>query len=405
MQPSEEYIKRHLSDSISEVNENVLWYLGTYLGDSAFVELSSSSQLFNREMKKISKDQLFWLTRLENAFGVEIPERLTRRNDWDKIYKIASSKTPEKLFSPSSVNQTEIALIIGLDPSVNDSEILMLACGKEGNPDVVRLLLTPNKLYPMLDNIDPSSKKNRAVIEASRWNHLDSLRLLLLDKRTNPSDNNNEAIVSATFNNGNDYPNCLKVVKLLLKDKRVNPSERENMAIINACKFPDAEMFKLLLEDPRVDPSTKNNQAIVNACIAGCLESLLILINDPRVNPAAQANICIKKVSFNGRTDLLRVLLNDERTDPTADKNRALIYSIMFGRIGTVKMLLQDDRVDPSIPDNTALKTALDAKGLSGIGTREMFIDMLLEDDRVVELAKKNEDVLEKLQTFGYYLD
>ena len=53
--------------------------------------------------------------------------------------------------------------------------------------------------------------------------------------------------------------NDINNVKLLLNDKRVNPSDRNNWAIILASKDGYFDIVKLLLEDKRVDPSDHSN--------------------------------------------------------------------------------------------------------------------------------------------------
>jgi len=50
--------------------------------------------------------------------------------------------------------------------------------------------------------------------------------------------------------------NYFEIVKLLLADKRVDPSTNNNSAISYASKKGHTEIVKLLLNDKRVDPST-----------------------------------------------------------------------------------------------------------------------------------------------------
>jgi ankyrin repeat protein len=72
------------------------------------------------------------------------------------------------------------------------------------------------------NNINASEDDNIAIINASRYGHLDIVKLLLKDPRVNPSDRNNEAIVLAFMNDNKDVSN------LLWSDKRVNQLLKEN---------------------------------------------------------------------------------------------------------------------------------------------------------------------------------
>ena len=51
----------------------------------------------------------------------------------------------------------------------------------------------------------------------------------------------------------------IEVVKLLLTDKRVNPSANNNFAIRWASRNGHTKVVKLLLADERVDPSANDN--------------------------------------------------------------------------------------------------------------------------------------------------
>ena len=77
--------------------------------------------------------------------------------------------------------------------------------------------------------------------------------------------------------------NDINNVKLLLKDKRVNPSDRNNWAIQLASQNGYFDIFKLLLEDNRVDPSDKNNCAIILASHNGHVAIVNLLWQDQRV--------------------------------------------------------------------------------------------------------------------------
>lgn len=75
---------------------------------------------------------------------------------------------------------------------------------------------------------------------------------LLMDKRVDPSAQNNRAIHEAYMNK----------VKILIKDERVDPSIMNNQILFLALNKPDFELTKKLIKDPRVDPSSRNNRCI-----------------------------------------------------------------------------------------------------------------------------------------------
>ena len=112
-----------------------------------------------------------------------------------------------------------------------------------------------------LDHIDPAIEKRlNGIVEsaihlASRYGHVEVVKLLLNDPRVDPSADNNDTIRWASlFGN-------VEVVKLLLNDPRVDPSADNNDAICLASNNRPFEVFKLLLNDPRLNPSSGKNYA------------------------------------------------------------------------------------------------------------------------------------------------
>jgi hypothetical protein len=94
-------------------------------------------------------------------------------------------------------------------------------------------------------------------------------------------------------------------VKLLLQDKRVNPSDRENYAVRAASENGHVDVVKLLLQDKRVNPAAWENYAACNASEYGHCDVLELLLADPRVDGA-------KAIPF-ARFRAVHVLLEDER--------------------------------------------------------------------------------------------
>ena len=96
-----------------------------------------------------------------------------------------------------------------------------------------------------LDHIDPAIEKRlngileSAIHLASRYGHVDVVKLLQNDPRVDPSADNNRAIRFASENGH------IEVVKLLLNDPRADPSDYSNCAIRLASKNGHFEVVKL----------------------------------------------------------------------------------------------------------------------------------------------------------------
>src|SRR5690349_2933275 len=73
------------------------------------------------------------------------------------------------------------------------------------------------------------------------------------------------------------YSGNLEIIKLLLNEKRVDPSADNNDAIRIACMNGYLDIVKLLLDDERVDPSANNNFAIIYACKNGHFDIVKLL--------------------------------------------------------------------------------------------------------------------------------
>ena len=136
-------------------------------------------------------------------------------------------------------------------PLDTDSKTLEKA-NEENKPEAVRLLLQDPRVNPAADH-------NQAMRWASLYGYTEIVRLLLKDKRVDPS----EAIRLASESG------YIEIVKLLLKDKRVKPSTHDNYPIRAAIRNNHFEVVKLLLQDKRVDPSDLNNEAIKRAAADG----------------------------------------------------------------------------------------------------------------------------------------
>ncbi len=115
-----------------------------------------------------------------------------------------------------------------------------------------------NKFLTQDTTFDPSFHDNLAIRYACMYGSSDIavengkievVKLLLQDKRVDPSANHNHAIRWAIEKGFSD------VVEILLQDNRVNPSDFGNAAIRETSENGFFDLVKLLLKDKRVDPS------------------------------------------------------------------------------------------------------------------------------------------------------
>jgi ankyrin repeat protein len=246
---------------------------------------------------------------------------------------------------------------------------------KQSNSNPVMFLLdwtVKKNCVPLLKmlladkRIDPSAHNQQAIREASENGHAEMVKLLLADKRVNPSADDQYAIGQASANGYVD------VVKLLLADQRVDPSADNQYAIGSASANGHAHVVKLLLADKRVDPSVDDQYTIRWASAKGHADVVKVLLADQRVDPSK----AIRLVCNMGRAEVMKLLLADQRVDPSADDQYAIGEASANGHTEVVKLLLADQRVDPSADNHYAIRWA------SAYGHADV-VKVLLSDQRV----------------------
>ncbi len=99
----------------------------------------------------------------------------------------------------------------------------------------------------------------------------------------------------------------IKYVKVLLTDKKVDPSVGNNQVIIWAAGDGHLDIVRLLLKDKRVDSSANDNNAIQGAAFGGHLDIVRLLLkvgptdrfpNRKQVDPSARNNLAFLGRSF-----------------------------------------------------------------------------------------------------------
>src|SRR5947208_562907 len=120
-------------------------------------------------------------------------------------------------------------------------------------PQDKSLKLVQHMLKDTSNEIKPAL--NILFKESIDLNYLEIIKVLLQDKRIDPSNHNNSAIGCASENGH------IEIVKLLLQDPRVDPSASDNFAIKTALRFNHLEIVKLLI--PKIDISKITNNKIL----------------------------------------------------------------------------------------------------------------------------------------------
>jgi ankyrin repeat protein len=173
--------------------------------DSVNVLLQASKTL-NSLVRKLEKENLYWLRTIEHQFNLTIPTDKYFGVEWMHVYGFLVQHSGNLLLS------NRISLVqLGLD-----------------------------------NGQDPSANNNTPVNIALSEGHINICLLLLKDHRVNPTDNKGETICLATILGYTD------IVKLLLKDPRVNPNVCDLYATRLAHIRGHTNVVKLLLNDSRV---------------------------------------------------------------------------------------------------------------------------------------------------------
>ncbi|XXQ35114.1 Ankyrin repeat domain-containing protein [Plasmodiophora brassicae] len=188
-----------------------------------------------------------------------------------------------------------------------------------------------------LAGVDPSMFNNIAVRIASTSDaYLDNLRLLLDDKRVDPTASCNGPIRRAS-----EY-GLARIVETLLDDGRPDPSAVDSAALRSACKNGHVDTVRLLLADGRASPSADGNAALLSASSKGHLQIVGMLLNDPRVNPGYFGNVAVLNATMHNHADVVLRLLADPRVHDVVDEGYLLRRACHHGVIGVVQWLLRD---------------------------------------------------------------
>ncbi len=195
---------------MERISEDLFTSILSYLPKESIAALITNTNL-DKAIKESAKTNIFWKQRVETLLGRYLEQNfsfagVSRRifPNWKLIY-----------------NQ----LVIDFEGEIDLKEDQM------GNTHLINELC--------------SLSGSDALINALIGGHLEVVKLLLADKRVDPSADNNEVI--RLLHKYGSY----EVVKLLLANEKVDPSVNDNFAIRAASSSNHPKVVKLLLEDDR----------------------------------------------------------------------------------------------------------------------------------------------------------
>jgi hypothetical protein len=171
--------------------------------------------------------------------------------------------------------------------------------------------------YLILDKkVDPSRDDNEALVLACRHGQLTVVERLLRDPRLDLADND---VMERCLENA-VTGNHLSVIRLLLKGGRVIPRAKRSLHLASVCGYVNIVELLLTVCDPR----SWNSFSLTEAVLNGHLEVVKLLVSDPRIDPAVNNNLALQQAAFRGHTEIVRFLVADERVDPSQYKNVAV---------------------------------------------------------------------------------
>ena len=221
----------------TNVPSDILYELSARLPNST-LEVLSQSQHWG-SIAKSTKNQDWWRERTEFLVGKSLNQR---KGNWAGVYRDIEKYGPQFHESMNYYNDIIVPVLLEL-------------------------------------GADPSGPKFGLVGTVAACNNVTALKLLLADKRVDPTDYwTSGTVVAQAAAEGS-----LECLVLLLEDGRFKPQELEDLAIRRAVERYRPEALRLLLNDKRTDPGALDNDAIKTAATRGYTDIFKMLIEDKRV--------------------------------------------------------------------------------------------------------------------------
>ncbi len=229
------------------------------------------------------------------------------------------------------------------------NKMLVYACSY-GLKYVVKCLLK-------MQQIDPTSMDNLAIVNASIMGNAEIVEMLLMDGRVDPSVDNNAALVGAAscgvqysctslcsadighlkIIKDSPIEQYVRIVELLLANKRVNPSTENNRALYESIRNTHDEIAVLLLNarDRNVNLFTKivinderQTDLFISACEYNCAESVKIMLKYKEMHNYTEWDSALNFAISMGHFEITNILLQDGRFNPVNENNKPLRLAV-----------------------------------------------------------------------------
>ncbi len=256
--------------------------------------------------------------------------------------------------------------------------------------------------------LKPNFFQNLALITAASFGFESILKLLVMNSKTNISDQSDAAIKSAiinghihiveflfsiyTPNKNSIYHMChlsidymrFDILKLIIYIRPdINFTIKNNYllyAVVQIHLESSANDFMdFIWSKTKIDLAADNNQLLVKAVEYGQIQMVRSFLSDTTINLAAKLSKALVKAIETKNIPMIKLLLRDPRTDPAADHNIAIITASQKNYQIT-ELLLADPRTDPSDCSNLAVKSAVSANCI-------LTLELLLNDTRITYLS------------------
>ncbi|KAI8893483.1 ankyrin repeat-containing domain protein [Globomyces pollinis-pini] len=229
-----------------------------------------------------------------------------------------------QIISPELLERIVLHQQLPYDQNIYD--LMLMKAVKFGLSNVVEYLLQHMKTL-----------NSEVVKVASELGHLDSLSMLLEDKRINPVIDNNYAVRYAS---SNGHFECLK---LLMSHSRIQISNADFEAMIFAAANGHEKCVEYLLKDGRIDDGHYLNVSLRFAASNGQEGCLKLLLADARCDPNDLNCIALSQAAESGHIGCLQLLLSNSRVDPSLN-NDAILRATNFRQLECVRILIEDGR-------------------------------------------------------------
>jgi len=257
----------------------------------------------------------------------------------------------------------------GVDPSIYNNIGILLAC-ENGYIDIVKLLLQDKRVNPTdrvlplvkfaafldytIEDITTSHNEDEEkdilytdCIDKSYENgHYDIVKLLLNDERVKNSLNDYKLKL---------YTKVSKKINESIKDYLKPKSEEDilksinnltpNQKLLHGLKYDMIELINQSI-DEGADVTINDNNLLIWSCENGHTDIVKKILENPNVDVNTQDGYPICIASKNGHYDIVKLLLNHKDIIPNLYHSFCLIWASENGHYDIVKLLLDDGRVD-----------------------------------------------------------